>query len=247
MLRTIRLYGSLAEKYGSEFKLAVETPAEAIRALCVQLRGLERDISDGEWVCVRGDAEKGSACDIPLLHLRLGRLTEFHLFPAAMGAKGGIGKVIIGLALIAATVLTAGAALGFGAFGFGAGLGGFVGAVGVVGTVSLGLGTLGLVALGVAGLLVISGVAQMLAPTPKGGSGSGSSSADEKAGFLFNGAANTAQQGSACPLVFGRIRAGSVVVSAGITTERIGAVNNDFSSPTNPDGLTYVGVENIFS
>lgn len=63
--------------------------------------------------------------------------------------------------------------------------------------------------------LTLSGVAMMLSPTPKQPEG-----VDQKEGFLFNGAANTSSQGGACPLVFGRIRAGSVVVSAGISADR---------------------------
>ena len=32
-MKTIKLYGELKEKFGNEFTLKVETPAEAIRAL----------------------------------------------------------------------------------------------------------------------------------------------------------------------------------------------------------------------
>lgn len=235
MLRTIKLHGELGQKYGPEFRLSVLTPAEAVRALTTQIRGLEADIRAGQWICVRGDYDTGLDCDEELLHLRFGQLDEFHIIPAAMGRKNGVGKILVGIALIAATVITGGAIIAA-IPTLGLSLGGAIGTFGIGGSIAA-LGTLGFAAAGVGALLVLSGVAQLVAPTP---SGSGTStSADDKAGFLFNGAVNTSQQGAACPLVFGRIQAGSVVVSAGIITERIGAANTDYSSTGG--NLTYSG------
>ncbi|MRT39690.1 tail assembly protein, partial [Acinetobacter sp. RIT698] len=42
MLKTIKLYGVLGNKFGKEFKLAVESTREAIRALSVQVPGFEQ-------------------------------------------------------------------------------------------------------------------------------------------------------------------------------------------------------------
>lgn len=233
MLRQIKLYGNLAERYGSEFNLAVETPAEAIRALCVQLRGFEQDVRAGEFVCVRGDYDAGVECDEPLLVLRLGSIKQFHIIPAAVGRKSGVGKILIGLALIAATVFTAGAALGA--------YGAFVSTSGFLGALSTGLGGFGLYGAAAGALLVLGGVSQMIAPTPSG-AGSGST-VDQKPGYLFNGATNTSQQGGACPLVFGRIIAGSVVVSAGVVSERVGAAGTDYSPSSG--NLTYTNMDNF--
>ena len=41
MLKTIKLYGILAKKFGKEFHLAVDNTREAMRALCVQVQGFE--------------------------------------------------------------------------------------------------------------------------------------------------------------------------------------------------------------
>ncbi|WP_329767992.1 tail assembly protein [Stenotrophomonas muris] len=41
-LRTIRLYGRLGARFGRKFRLAVASPAEAIRALCVLLPGFKQ-------------------------------------------------------------------------------------------------------------------------------------------------------------------------------------------------------------
>jgi predicted phage tail protein len=41
-LTTIRLYGALGARFGRVHKLAVQTSAEAVKALCINLDGLER-------------------------------------------------------------------------------------------------------------------------------------------------------------------------------------------------------------
>lgn len=42
MMKTIKLYGILAKKFGKEFKLSVDSTKEAMRALCVQVQGFEQ-------------------------------------------------------------------------------------------------------------------------------------------------------------------------------------------------------------
>lgn len=44
---------------------------------------------------------------------------------------------------------------------------------------------------------------------------------DERASFVFNQAVNTIEQGGPVPLVYGRFKTGSTVVSAGIDAERL--------------------------
>ena len=41
-MKTIRLYGVLAKKFGKEFQLDVASTREAMRALCVQVQGFEK-------------------------------------------------------------------------------------------------------------------------------------------------------------------------------------------------------------
>ena len=42
MLKTVKLYGILAKKFGKEFRLDVENTREAMRALSVQVPGFEK-------------------------------------------------------------------------------------------------------------------------------------------------------------------------------------------------------------
>lgn len=46
-LTTIRLHGQLRQ-FGESFRLAVKSPAEAIKALCVQIPGFERFLSNAK-------------------------------------------------------------------------------------------------------------------------------------------------------------------------------------------------------
>lgn len=45
-LRTVRLYGKLGAKFGRVHQLAISSPREAIKALCVLYSGFERYLAD---------------------------------------------------------------------------------------------------------------------------------------------------------------------------------------------------------
>lgn len=220
MLKTIHLYGDLADRFGDEYRLDVLTPGEAIGALCVQLPGFEQAIYEGEFRCFRGEIAEGHDCDEGLLRLRLGSVKDFHVVPAAVGGKSGLGKILIGLVLLAAVFINPA----------------FLALAPVIGGTSLAVGA---VIAGVGGLMILGGVAQLISPHPKASNTTGQ---DQKQGFNFNGPVNTSEAGVPCPLVFGRVRAGSVVVSAGIISERIGASTTPFDNSLIPIGsIPYVG------
>lgn len=223
MLRTIHLHGYLAEKYAPNYKLDVRTPAEALHALMIQLKGFDQDIRAGEFVCIRGSTETGIECDSDLLQVNLGSVTDFHLMPAMVGGKSSGGKILMGVALIAATVFTAGAFWAAAPAVFGGSFAGAAASGGLAAALSAGFGGLGLYTAGIGAMLILGGTAQALSSMPKSTATQDLNSVvDDKPGYLFNGAINTSEQGAACPLVFGRIRAGTVVVSAGIVAERTG-------------------------
>ena len=68
--------------------------------------------------------------------------------------------------------------------------------------------------------LVVGGVAQLLM-TPPSVAALENERPDSKPSFVFNGAVNVYEQGGPVPLVYGRFKAGSVIVSAGFNVERI--------------------------
>ena len=76
--------------------------------------------------------------------------------------------------------------------------------------------------------MIIGGIAQMLTPTPKA---TQQSNVAQNASFIFNGAVNTTSQGGPIPLVYGRFKTGSVVISAGLETAEI--VTSDLNGVPN--------------
>lgn len=202
MKRAVHLHGRLAERFGVDpLILDVSTPGEVIQALCVLRKGFKDEIRTGAYrvVCRTGEAELELEQD--LLAISLGRTEEFHIIPVVMGAKNsGIGKIILGVALVGAAFLLPGAA-GLGATAFS------------IAGASVTYGNIAMIGVG----LALSGASQILTPT------AAQDYSDEKkdSSFLFSGIANTSQQGECVPIVVGRMRVGSVVISSGVSAERI--------------------------
>lgn len=88
-------------------------------------------------------------------------------------------------------------------------------AMGWIGAAILG----GLIGLAIYG--VITMVMSMSNNSPKVDNYANAEPIAQKPSFIFNGAVNVVEQGGPVPLIYGRHLAGSVIISAGITTERI--------------------------
>jgi predicted phage tail protein len=199
-MKKIILYGKLA-RFGKEFELNVRDTAEAIRALCCQLPGFEAEFKEGSYYLLRDN-------EIELteeqLHLSFGKARELHILPEAVGAKrGGLGKAILGIAVIGVAIALAPATGGLSATAIS----------------SLGV-TYGNIAMFGASL-ALTGIGQLISPTPRVGDYGSREQADERPSFIFNGPVNTVEQGQPVPLVYGTMRVGSVVISAGLTAEQI--------------------------
>jgi len=69
--------------------------------------------------------------------------------------------------------------------------------------------------------MALGGVSQMLSPTPGAGDYGDRERPDERPSFLFDGPVNTSTQGLPVPVVYGRIKTGSIVVSAGMNSEEL--------------------------
>ena len=201
-LRTIKLSGFLGKKFGRVHRLAVDSPAEAIRALSVNINGfrefLENSHKNGVAYrfLVGNEALERSELK-ESLHMKHGASTTFELVPVINGAKSSLGQILFGAALMA-FAWWAMPAMGFAA----------VGTVGAMSTSVFGIGM----------SLALGGVAQLLAPKVKAES---KEAVENKPSYIFNGAVNTVAQGNPVPILYGRMRVGSQVVSAGITSNDI--------------------------
>jgi predicted phage tail protein len=198
-MRKIHLHGALGKKYGAVFELEVMTAGEAVRALSANLPGFMMDIREGAWHVVRGDdVDNGFDLDEDdIASFKLGR-GDLHIVPHVAGSKrGGLLKIILGVALLGAAFAFSGGAL----------------ATPIMGG-ALGGATYGNMAMiGVA--LALAGVSSMLAPEEKDESSKNDSS------FTMSGPGNSYEQGSPIPLVYGEVITGGVLVSGGIDVEQI--------------------------
>ena len=204
-MKKIYLHGKL-QKFGKVFNLDILSPKEGIHALCTQLKGFKKEFLKGNYFIFKGNMKEKNSLDLEELNIGLGKQNEFHIMPTLKGAKhGGLGKVLAGIAIITLAVYAAPAA---------ATLGAELGQTAFLGV------TYGNIALFGAGI-ALGGIAELLSPTPKISDYSDRNSPDQRASFLFNGAVNSTEQGVPVPLLFGRMRIGSTVVSAGLDLEQL--------------------------
>lgn len=109
-MTTIKLYGQLRQ-FGRSYDLAVRTPAEALKALCVQIPGLERFISNARsrglvFAVFRGKKNIGES------ELNYQGDGDIIIAPVVVGSKrAGILQTIIGAVLIVMSPFTNGATL----------------------------------------------------------------------------------------------------------------------------------------
>ena len=207
MMRTVVLHGALAARFGSSFDLDIQSPAEALRALIVQIKGFRQALRDGHYRIVKARETVADSLDLEELKLRLGRAREIHIVPVIAGAASGWGKILIGVAIIGLAI-AAPYALGF--------AGSITGALGTAAFAGISFAQIA----SFGALVALGGISQVLTSAPKLAGGNASS--DRKDSFLFGSAENVTVQGGPVPLVFGEFIHGSVVISAGLSTEEIG-------------------------
>ena len=202
-MRTVKLYGELAEFTGrKEIVADIADVAESIRMLVANFAGLDRHMAEREYVVCVGDTSIG----VDELKDPIGK-EEILITPVIAGAGGNTGKIIIGIALIAAAFYS------FGGTAFAGGsLAGLGTSSGMFGTA---WGSALLFKVGTA--LVLYGIAGMLTPVPK----TPEKTEDPRESFNFSGITNTSAAGVPVPIVLGRTITGSVVVSAGIDTVQV--------------------------
>ena len=226
MLKSVKLYGELAEKYGKDWSLDIESPAEAIRALSANNQGFRQFVSSSEdrgvgYTIIVGESKLEDA--VGELHNPTGR-QDIKIVPVVLGAKSGIGQIILGAIMIYAAVMTAGATA-IAAAEAGAVASGVSGtaAASAYGSLSLGaqfgmgMGSLSgmtMMAAKFGAALVLGGISSMLAPTPQPGT-----TGESIQNYAFNGAANTTRQGVAIPVCYGQLMVGGAVISSGVTPE----------------------------
>jgi predicted phage tail protein len=200
VVREVWLHGRLRKKYGSPFRLAVKSAAEAIRALSAQLKGFRFDVAKMDFWVVYGELRRGVSIPLEAVDINLGS-KPLHFYPVPQGAKSGSGgallKTVIGAALITASFFApeAAAAAGFSI------------AVGTAAaSITLGLGV----------SLFLGGISSLISPHPQS-----STTQQTTPGYVFQGPANVTAQGVSIPVVYGTCMCGTVVIAASLSNSDI--------------------------
>lgn len=200
-MKQLVLHGFLAKEFGREFRIMVPSVAAAIRLMETNFPGRFKQALERGWFVISTTIRPTGMSEIEL-HMNTSA-QEIHIRPVAAGAfKGFLG--LLGGAGGAGFLGGIFSPFGAGAAGASGGLLG-LGAGGGFGSIALGLGLLGIL------MLISSAFA----------SDEDERETEQRASFLFDGAVNTNEQGVPVPIVYGRIRTGSVVVAGGLSTERI--------------------------
>ena len=188
MLKTIKLYGILAKKFGKEFHLAVDNTREAMRALSVQVPGFEHFMlhahEQGLEFAVFQDDENISEKEINMNT----SAKVIKVVPKVRGA-GGTFQTIFGAVLVVVGVVV-GAVAGW------TGVGGAAGAA----LIGAGVG------------MMVGGIAMMLMPKIEN---QDQNQDGNKANKGFGGAVTTVAQGNPVPVLYGQREVGGFIASAG--------------------------------
>ena len=189
MLKTIKLYGILAKRFGKEFRLDVENTREAMRALSVQVQGFEHFMlhahEQGLEFAVFQDEQNISEAEIDMNT----SAKVIKVVPKVKGAggDGGIIQTVLGAVLVVVGVLVTVGTLGGGA-ALGAGL------------IGAGIG------------MMVGGIAQMLMPKIEN---QDQNQDGNKANKGFGSAVTTVAQGNPVPVLYGQREVGGFIASAG--------------------------------
>jgi predicted phage tail protein len=216
-MKVVKVYGALRKKLGQcRFQFEADTPAQALKALCVNFPGLEKWLidseQDGVGYRVTIGKEKVTEQNAVLIAAPFSEREVFSITPVIAGAGDGAGQILAGIGFVALAIVAGPAGAGF--LGLGAGL--FSGAAAA--TISTSLGLIG-------ASMLIGGVAQAISPSPVQSTSplERGREAAKLESFSFSGIVNTSKQGLPVPIAYGRLFVGSAVISSGLDVEFSGS------------------------
>ena len=192
-MKVVKVYGALRKRLGQcRFEFDVNTPAQAIKALCVNFPGLDKWLIDSEQDGIGYRVAVGRekiSHNLEAFGLPFSDKEVFSITPVVAGAGRGVGQILAGVGLIAFSL----------AFpGIGAAIGG---------ATMTKIGILG-------GTLLLSGIATAISPQPD--LDSTLDEAVQLESFTFSNVVNTSRQGLPVPIAYGRVFVGSSVITSGL-------------------------------
>jgi len=199
--KTLILKGRMAKKFGKTHQFHVADLREMLRAMCSQVPGFRKYMSEAHINGIRFAFYSGrNNIGIGEFDMTMGG-DVFTIEPVLEGAKnGGMLQIVIGAVAIAAAFFTAGGTLAL----YGAAIGA---------TTATGAAVTALTSIGVS--MMLGGVVQMLTPQPSFNVGA-SSSTDNKPNYAFGAPVNTVSMGYPVPVLYGAREVGGAIISAGM-------------------------------
>ena len=205
MMRKIKLYGDLAEFVGhKEFEVKVDSLSRAVSFLINNFPGIEKYMNPKYYQVKVGNY----AISEDEIYHPIGE-QDIHFVPVISGAGRGLGKVLLGAALIGLAIAAPGAGFAFGKGGIG-----FIATGAAPSAFMAGVGNLGIA-------LLLTGVSEMLTPLPK--KRDFNNEEDPRLSYNFSGTQNTSRAGTPVPICYGEIITGSVVISGAVDTQQVQA------------------------
>lgn len=189
--------GGYLKKFGNH-KFYVKTPAEAIKAMMLQIKGFDEAFRGAEKRGIKFSVRTDKRQVTDPEQLLMGKPKVVKLVPKYSGSKNAAVTMLTVAAILAVTVMTG---------GFGAAAGGWFAA----GTTSASIAT------SVAISLALGGISMLLAPKASGLSTS--SDVENESSYAFGGPVNTTAQGQPVPAFYGYREVGGAVISASILAE----------------------------
>ena len=198
-MKTLILDGRMAKKFGKRHQYHVADLREMLRAMCSQVPGFKKYMSEAHMKGIRFAFFNGKS-NIGLEEFDMTRGGDtYRIMPIIEGAKNaGVLQIVIGAVALVAAFFTAGASLA----AWGAAM-------------SAGAITATTVLTGIGVSMMLGGVVQLLTPQPSFNTGA-SSSTDNKPNYAFGAPVNTVAMGYPVPVLYGEREIGGAIISAGM-------------------------------
>ena len=199
-MKVVKVYGALRKKLGQcRFEFHADTPAQALKALCVNFPGLDKWLIDSEAAGMGFRVTRGREAitndSLEDLLLPWSDREVFSITPVITGA-GSVGRILAGIALLAVAFIVPGFAAWAGPTAYG-------------------------LIVGVGSSLVLGGVASLISPQPTMGNLTSGREAARLESFTFSGIVNTSKQGMPVPVTYGRVFVGSAVISSSLDVDQL--------------------------
>ena len=197
-MQKVKLVGEIS-KFGSTWETECANIRDIFKLIECQTPGFRQHLVEGADAGIGYEIKRGEDYldNENELLLSLNK-EDIIITEVPSGAKGGAGKIIAAIAIVAVIAASGGFAAG--------------GATGFFASASGGLNAFGQLALGLATNLAISGMTELMAPGPE-------TDSKQEEGYLFSGPTNNMQQGLPVPVCYGELLVGGAPMSVSFRPE----------------------------